>query len=165
MNTTFTIERLHASQLSAVAEIERLCFAEPWSENALGMLLRDGAVGFAAIAVNEASNKSDALSDAPTVTNTVIAYGGMLLAPDDGQITNIAVHPDHRRKGAGRAILSALIAEAERLGLEQMSLEVRASNLAAKALYLSAGFAVAGIRKRFYRHPPEDALVMIRSGT
>ena len=91
----------------------------------------------------------------------VLAYGGMLWAPDEGQITNIAVASDARRQGLGRAVLIALIQEARERNCELISLEVRESNTAAIALYESAGFLIAGRRKRFYRAPVEDALVML----
>ena len=140
------VERLSREHLGAVVEIERLCFSEPWSANALELLLSPEAEGFVALSNGQ-----------------VAAYGGMLWAPDEGQITNVAVHPDHRREGLGRAVLDALLLEAERHGAVQVSLEVRESNEAAIALYTHAGFTVAGRRKRFYRNPAEDALVMLKT--
>ena len=145
-STNLHAERLTSADLPAVAEIERLCFAEPWSERSLEFLLTDAAVAFAVH-----SNGSP------------IAYGGMLLAPGEGQITNIAVHPGFRRLGAGRIVLQALLAEATSLRLEQVCLEVRESNLPASALYLGAGFQPVGIRKRFYKNPSEDAIVMVKT--
>ena len=85
----------------------------------------------------------------------------MLWAPDEGQITNIAVLSEHRGKGFGEAVLLYLIAQARTRGCEMISLEVRASNAAAIGLYEKHGFGVRGRRKRFYRNPTEDALVMI----
>ncbi len=141
--STVRIERAHLSQ---IAELEALCFSEPWSEKSLELLLGESATGF--VCVSE---------------GRVLAYGGMLIAPDEGQITNVAVHPDARREGLGRAIVDALIEEALERGLEQVSLEVRVSNLAAIALYERAGFTVEGKRKSFYRRPTEDALIMLKS--
>lgn len=140
--TLCTIEDRH---LSRVAEIEALCFAEPWSEAALGLLT--GEMGYGVVAMNE--------------DGQVLGYGGMLIAPDEGQITNIAVHPSHRRLGVGHALLSALEQEAQGRGLGQLSLEVRVSNLAAISLYERHGFEAAGRRRGFYRHPTEDGLVML----
>ena len=137
---------ISASHLDAVAEIESLCFSEPWSARALQLLLGEAAIG--AVAMLE---------------GRVIAYGGMLLAPDEGQVTNIAVHPDFRRRGCARAILHALYTEAERRQLEQIVLEVRVSNAAAIALYESEGYVAVGRRRAFYRMPTEDALVMQRT--
>ncbi len=135
-------------ELEAVAELERLCFASPWSAQSLELLTNDGiGVGY--------------LLAAPADPATVAAYGGMLITVDEGQITNIATHPDHRRKGYGAAILHALLRHAKDEHLESVSLEVRASNAAAIAMYRAAGFAEAGRRKGFYTKPTEDALVMV----
>ena len=140
------IVTLTADRLSATAQIESRCFSEPWSENALAYLLGSNTVAFAALCGGE-----------------LIGYGGMVIALDEGQITNIAVHPTHRRLGAGRAILSALSKEAKKRGLKQISLEVRPSNTAAVSLYEQHGFSIAGRRKNFYKKPCEDALVMLCS--
>ena len=131
--------------LEGVAMLERLCFGEPWSAKALELLLGDGA--FAVVC---------------TEGQDVLAYGGMLSVLDEGQVTNIAVHPDHRRCGLGRRVLETMLEEAERRGLTEISLEVRASNHAAISLYEQAGFSVVGRRRSFYKQPTEDALVMLR---
>lgn len=131
--------------LEGVATLERLCFGEPWSAKALELLLGDGA--FAVVC---------------TEGQDVLAYGGMLSVLDEGQVTNIAVHPDHRRCGLGRRVLEAMLEEAERRGLTEISLEVRASNHAAISLYEQAGFSAVGRRRSFYKQPTEDALVMLR---
>ncbi len=137
-----------AGQLESVAALERLCFASPWSAQSLELLTNDGiGVGYL-------------LTD-PSAPDTVVAYGGMLITVDEGQITNIATHPDHRRKGYGAAIVHALLRHAKDERLESVSLEVRASNAAAIALYRAAGFVEAGRRKGFYTKPTEDALVMV----
>lgn len=137
-------ERMTVEHLADVAALEALCFGEPWSFEALKLLLTDDAVGFVCVKDGHA-----------------VAYGGMLLAPGEGQVTNIAVHPKYRRQGLGGAIVEELIAEAARRGLEQIALEVRASNEAAIRLYRQAGFYEAGVRRRFYRNPTEDAMVML----
>ena len=139
-----TILRMEREHLSGVAELERLCFSSPWSEQALELLLRqDEAIGFVAVQ-----------------NGAVLAYGGMLMTPFDAQITNVAVHPDARRRGLGRQIFAALLKEASARALESLTLEVRASNLPAIALYESMGLVCLGKRKRFYTAPIEDALVM-----
>lgn len=139
------IERLRPEHLSGVAELEALCFSSPWSENALRLLLGSDAVGIVC-----------------TEEDKVLAYGSMLFAPDEGQILNLAVHPDRRREGLGRKILDRLLAEASARGLGLVSLEVRVSNTAAISLYESAGFTVEGRRPHFYKQPAEDAFVMLR---
>lgn len=137
--------RLSAEHLRDVAEIETLCFEEPWSENALRLLLGEQGEGAVCLCNGRA-----------------VAYGGMILAPDEAQITNIATHPAHRRRGYANAVVRALIESARQRGLLQIVLEVRASNQGAVALYGALGFEACGVRKKFYRKPTEDALVMIK---
>lgn len=138
------VERMTEAHLDGVAELERLCFSEPWSREALKLLLGDEAVGFVCVSDGQ-----------------VLAYGGMLLAPGEGQVTNVAVHPDARRRGMGNAIVRAMIKDARERGLTQLVLEVRISNEAAITLYERVGFYRAGVRRRFYRNPTEDAIVML----
>lgn len=138
-------ERMTADVLQDVAELEKLCFSQPWSANSLQLLTNDG------IGVGMVCRKD----------GIVCAYGGMLCAVDEGQITNIATHPDFRRQGYGKAVVEALIKYAKNNRLDSISLEVRESNAAAIALYSNLGFRVEGKRKDFYTKPTEAALVMI----
>ncbi len=138
-------ERLSERTLDGVAELERLCFAEPWSRNSLELLTKEGiGVGMTC-----------------SCDGVICAYGGMIVAVDEGQITNIAAHPDYRRRGYGRAIVEALIKYAKMNGLDSISLEVRESNKAAIELYGKLGFKVEGKRRDFYKKPTENALIMI----
>ena len=141
-----TVYRLQKEHLASVAEMERACFSQPWSEKALELLLGDDGVGFVCLA-----------------EGAVTAYGGMMLNPWEGQVTNIATHPSYRRQGYGKAVTEALLKEAEAKGAEQVSLEVRVSNAGAIALYEGLGFEAVGRRKGFYQNPREDALVMIKT--
>ena len=140
------VETLTAEHLEQVAELEQLCFADPWSEKALELLLGDGAYG--AVCLQEGH---------------VMAYGGVLWAPFEGQITNIATHPNARRCGMGAAVLEHLIDVAIERGCEQLSLEARVSNTPAISLYERYGFEKMGLRRGFYKHPTEDAYVMCLS--
>ncbi len=140
-----------SAHLTGAAALEKLCFSSPWSAQSLELLTNDGiGVGYLI--------QSNATADAEA---TVTAYGGMLITVDEGQITNIAVHPDHRREGLGYAIVQALLRHAKDCRLESVSLEVRVSNTAAIELYRKAGFVEAGRRRGFYQKPTEDALVMV----
>lgn len=139
------------AHLEGAANLEKLCFSSPWSASSLELLTNDGiGVGYLLTA-----------SAAPNAEPSVMAYGGMLITVDEGQITNIAVHPDHRRCGYGAAITRALLRHAKDAKLDSVSLEVRVSNTAAIELYKKAGFTEAGRRKGFYQKPTEDALVMV----
>lgn len=134
---------LTAAHLPGVAALERTVFAHPWSENALALLCGDTAFGYVTVEGER-----------------VTAYGGMLTVLDEGQITNIATHPDHRRRGLATEVLHALLGEARRRGLAFVTLEVRESNHSAIALYEKNGFRTVGRRPRFYTEPTEAALVM-----
>ena len=136
--------RMTARHLADVAELERLSFAEPWSADSLRLLL--GETGVAFVVCDGAR---------------AVAYGGMMCVAGEGQITNVAVHPDYRRRGYGREVTEALLRYAAENGFFEVSLEVRASNAAAIALYRAQGFATCGMRRNFYRKPTEDALVMV----
>lgn len=146
MKESMMVCRLQKEHLAAVAGLERLCFSQPWSEKSLELLLGESGVGFVCLQ-----------------GDTVMAYGGMMLDPWEGQIANIATHPEYRRRGCGKSVTEALLKDAEARGAEQVSLEVRASNAGAIALYEELGFETAGVRKGFYQNPREDALVMIKT--
>lgn len=135
--------KMSAEHVGDVAELERLCFSEPWSEKSLELLLGNGAAAYVAVEDGKA-----------------VAYGGMLSVLDEGQITNIAVHPNFRRRGIGRTVTEALLKNARENKLSAVFLEVRASNRAAEELYRSLGFAAVGERKNFYRLPVEAAIIM-----
>jgi len=81
---------------------------------------------------------------------------------DEVHINNLAVRPPYRRRGIGRALLLRVLSDARAVGATRALLEVRRSNLQAKRLYESLGFTVAGIRKQYYSHPVEDAIVLWR---
>lgn len=135
--------------LEGAATIEKLCFREPWSVSSLELLTRDGiGVGYLCTEKDESGKE------------IVTAYGGMLITVDEGQITNIATHPDHRNKGLGLAVMRALLRHAKDEKLASVSLEVRVSNAPALAVYRKAGFVEVGRRKNFYTKPTEDALIM-----
>ena len=138
-------EKMTVDALDGAAELEKLCFSQPWSRKSLELLTNEG------IGVGMVCRKD----------GIVCAYGGMLCAVDEGQITNIATHPDYRRQGYGRAVVEALIRYAKNNGLDSISLEVRESNKAAIALYQELNFKVEGKRKDFYTKPTESALVMV----
>lgn len=138
-------EKLNAQHIEGVAKLEKLCFSQPWSESSLELLTREG-IGVGMVCSADGS---------------VCAYGGMMVAVDEGQITNIATHPDYRRRGYAKAVVEALIKYAKNNGLDSISLEVRESNAAAIELYTKLGFKVEGKRRDFYTKPTESALIMI----
>ena len=141
----YRVEPLRREHLAGVAALETECFAEPWSESALELLLSESGL---AVAV--------------TADGSVVAYGGMVCVLDEGQITNVAVSGAHRRCGLGNAVMEALEKSAAERGIAFLSLEVRESNTAARSLYSSRGWREEGLRKNFYRRPTENAVVMTK---
>ena len=142
------IEPMTAEHLDEVAELERLCFTDPWSRNLLAETLK-----------NDLSAYLVALDDA----GRVAGYAGLTVVLDEGYIDNIAVRPEYRRRGVAAQLLEVFLNFAQGNRLAFLTLEVRASNYAAIALYGSRGFRAVGRRKNYYEHPPEDALIMTRT--
>ncbi len=124
--------------------LDQLCFAVPWSEKS-----------FQEEAQNPLATYFVAKED-----DKIVGYGGIWNVSGEGQITNIAVHPDMRKKGIASEILKRLISSSE--SFEKIFLEVRESNTAAICLYEKYGFKKCGIRKNFYHSPTENGIIMIR---
>ena len=141
-----TIEKMSREHLLEVASIEEMSFSLPWSLESLELMLTEQASALVA------------LED-----GRVLGYVGMMCVLDEGQIINVAVHPDARRRGVGRSLMQAAEAYAKERGIVFLSLEVRESNFAARSLYSSLGWEEQGIRKGFYSHPVENACVMTKS--
>ena len=135
-----------AEHTAALAELEQLCFSRPWSRNALVEELENPAAVFLT-AVEE---------------KEVLGYAGMHCAWGECYLDNIAVFPEHRRQGVAKALLLELENRAKRRNGEFLSLEVRASNREAIALYQAMGFQEAGRRKNFYTAPQEDGLIFTK---
>lgn len=130
-----------------IAEIEELCFASPWSLDTI---------------VHEIVENELALYVVGEVDGKVVGYVGIWLIVDEGHITNVAVHPDWRRKHIGEAIIKTLIDVTEKNGVMAHTLEVRASNIPAQELYRKFGFKAAGLRPGYYEDNGEDAIIMWR---
>ena len=137
--TPMTIE--HIPQIAA---LERACFSRPWSEESLqSELWNDSAV----IIVAEGED------------GTVLGYAGLQTVLDEGYINNVAVDEKFRRQGVADELIAAFV----RFGqakLAFLTLEVRASNAPAIALYAKHGFVEVGRRKNYYEAPKEDAVLM-----
>jgi ribosomal-protein-alanine N-acetyltransferase len=135
------IRKIDADSAKLAAELEKMCFSEPWSEKAI---LEEAERGFCVAAY---------------IDGEFAGYAGMLCVLDERDVCNIATVPHFRGKGVGRALTDALIASARESGASVIMLEVRKSNAAAIALYEKAGFTLVGQRKNFYTLPREDALL------
>ena len=98
----------------------------------------------------------------PDAPGALAGYGGLLAPQDsgDGDIQTLAVSPDARRRGLGRTLVTALLAEAKSRGAREVFLEVRADNPTARALYDSLGFEQIAVRARYYQPDGVDAQIM-----
>ena len=141
---------MNADHLDEVAELERICFSTPWSRNMLA---------------EELDNMLSAFLVALDDTDRVVGYAGVQVILDEGYITNIAVRPECRRQGVAAKLLQVFLDFARANKLSFLTLEVRASNYDAIALYGSRGFRSMGRRKNYYEHPREDAIIMTREFT
>ena len=143
----YDIIPMTADHLDQVAELERRCFSDPWSRRMLSEHLE-----------NECAATLVALG----ADGTVLGYAGLLVVLDEGYITNVAVAPEYRRQGIASELLEVFRRFGEGNRLAFLTLEVRASNAPARALYTRHGYAEVGCRKNYYDHPKEDAIIMTR---
>lgn len=130
--------------IDGIMEIEKECFAIPWSRKSVE---------------DELSNKL-AIYVVALFNGKVVGYGGMWHVVTEGHITNIAVHKDYRQQGIGDSIVKELIKIADEKEMIGLTLEVRKSNEPALMLYKNNGFKLEGIRKEYYEDNKEDAYIM-----
>ena len=135
------IIRMNESHVSAVAELERQNFSEPWPE----------------IAVRSELTNKLALWLVAVEDGSVVGYVGSQTVLQEADMMNIAVSDTHRRRGIARMLVEELIRQ---LDAYQLTLEVRVSNEPAIALYEALGFVEVGRRKNYYHKPKEDALIL-----
>ncbi len=148
MNSDIMVRRAVSRDIPRLAEIEKICFSEPWSEAVFKDFLGgNGSIVLAAVS-----------------EGTVVGYvtGAYVLERSD--IYNIAVTADYRRKGVGNALLREFFAVLPN-GVKTVGLEVRESNLAAISMYKKNGFETVGMRKNFYVLPRENAVLMTKQLT
>ena len=135
---------MKAEHVPQVAQLEKLCFADPWSEMSIASELRS-IWSYWVVAVRD---------------NEVVGYIGSQSSIDESDVMNVAVHPDWRRRGIAEGLIDNLVAELKSRGSHALLLEVRASNAPAISLYEKKGFVQVGCRKNYYRNPKEDALIL-----
>ena len=137
-----------SSDLPEVASLERACYGDPWPASAFASLPGNARVFFTV---------------AQDVRGRLAGYVVAWYVMDEGELANLAVVPNLRGQGIGKALLDAMISDAESRGTSQLYLEVRESNAAARRLYSGQKFEEVGRRKRYYRNPTEDALILRRT--
>lgn len=137
------IRDVRAGDIARIEHIERECFSLPWTARQLETQLAPGHVFLAAVDGGE-----------------LCGYVGLGYVLDEGYISNVAVAPEYRRRGAAAALLRELEKRSRALGLSFLTLEVRQGNAPARALYEKMGYKTVGQRKNYYQNPREDAILM-----
>ncbi len=143
----FKISAAVSDDIPRIAELERLCFSEPWSEQSL---------------LSCCKNPEYIFFTAKDEIGNIAGYCSMRYVLDEAEICNVAIGAEYRRMGAASALVREIIKTACELRLKSISLEVRKSNAAAIALYEKFGFKKSGERRGFYERPREDAVIMIK---
>lgn len=138
------LRRMTEGDIEAVEKIERDCFSVPWSVESLRFAVASGVHHTVVLTAEE----------------EVVGFGICAAVFEDCEIMDIAVAENARRKGYGATLLEEMLRFAVNAGCERVLLEVRESNLPAKALYKKKGFAEYGRRRGYYSCPAEDALLM-----
>ena len=142
----FKIEKMTLASLDEVMTIEALAYGQHhWSRDSF---------------VAEINNQISNYSCATNKENRIVGYLGLWKIIDEAHITNLAVHPDFRRKGVAKLLLFYLFYQCYKEKIKYLTLEVRVSNEGAINLYESFGFKSLGVRKKYYQNNNEDALIM-----
>ncbi|EGT3615291.1 ribosomal-protein-alanine N-acetyltransferase [Clostridium perfringens] len=144
--SSYKIEPMNSSHIEGVFEVSKLSLAEAWNIESIEKELSNKLAKYL-VALDE---------------NKVIGFLGMWVVFDEGDITNIAVHPDYRKQGIGNLLMDNLITLCKENNINSLTLEVRESNLPAQNLYKKHEFKEEGIRKNFYDNPKENAIIMWR---
>lgn len=138
------IREMKREDVPAIAELEKLCFSDPWSENSIASEL-DNPLSYWLVA--EYNGK-------------IAGYVGSQSVLDAADMMNLAVSPDCRQQGVGQALVNELVQHLQKNNVIALLLEVRVSNAPAISLYEKLGFEQVGRRPKYYHNPREDALIL-----
>ncbi|MBP3672333.1 MAG: ribosomal protein S18-alanine N-acetyltransferase [Oscillospiraceae bacterium] len=138
------IRKMTAADVAQIAELEKVCFSDPWSEKSIASELENDLSVWLVAVEGE----------------TVAGYVGSQSVLGETDMMNIAVSPDYRRRGIGEKLVTELVIQLQAEGNRSLMLEVRASNTPAQKLYEKLGFQMVGRRPRYYHNPKEDALIL-----
>lgn len=144
-NEGIEIRLAEPEDIFSIYEISTLSFPISWSITSIKAELNSNVNSRYVVAVEN---------------DTIVGFAGLWVIVDEGHITNIAVHPDFRRKGIGVLLMNNLLSISKDENLIGLTLEVRNSNLSAQNLYKKFGFVVEGVRRNYYSDNGEDALIM-----
>jgi ribosomal-protein-alanine N-acetyltransferase len=146
--------------LPAIMAIEEQSFPTPWSVNTYRYEMSQNELSRYYVVRPRAADETDEAA--------VLAYAGFWNMGDSAHVTTIATHPRWRRRHLAVWLMLHMMEEAAALGIDAVTLEVRAGNVAAQGLYRRLGFVEVGVRRRYYpptkTHPAEDAILMTRTG-
>ena len=143
-----SLRRATPEDLDSVLSLENSCFTDPWTAGMFAGAL--GGRGFEELYLLEEDGRA-------------LGYVCLYVFETDGEIMSVCVTPEKRRQGLGKVLLDFALGLMEERGVKDVFLEVRRSNSAALALYEGKGFSLIGERKKYYRHPTEDAFVLKKS--
>lgn len=144
-NNEIEIRVANLEDIFSIYEISTLCFPISWSITSIKGELTSNTHARYVVAVEN---------------DIVVGFAGLWIIVDEGHVTNIAVHPDFRRKGIGTLLMDKLMFISKNENLIGLTLEVRKSNLSAQNLYKQFGFIEEGVRKNYYSDNGEDAIIM-----
>lgn len=136
--------KIEVQDAKSLSDLARSVFSMPWSENAFAHLAED----------------PDSIFYVALEEDVLIGGCGLTHIGLEGDIHNVMVAPEYRGRGVATRMLSVLLEEGEKQGIQEFTLEVRVSNVAAIKVYEKLGFVSEGIRPRFYEQPVEDAMIM-----
>jgi ribosomal-protein-alanine N-acetyltransferase len=152
LSNSVSLERMTEHDLLEVVEIEEISNLSPWGWDAYHLELQNGSASLMLVARLSAHENAAHRSIAGFVVARQMA--------DEIHVNNVAVRPEHRRLGIGESLLRAVLSWGRDRFAAQAVLEVRAENIAAQKLYEACGFEIIGRRRRYYKAPVEDALLM-----
>ncbi|KGK88897.1 30S ribosomal protein S18 [Clostridium sp. HMP27] len=144
-NNEIEIRVADLEDIFSIYEISTLCFPISWSITSIKGELTSNTHARYVVAVEN---------------DIVVGFAGLWIIVDEGHVTNIAVHPDFRRKGIGTLLMDKLMFISKNENLIGLTLEVRKSNLSAQNLYKQFGFIEEGVRRNYYSDNGEDAIIM-----
>lgn len=142
--TELIIRPFDSGDIDDIYDVEINSFTDPWSQESFRDELRNNVANYLVGCID----------------NKVIGYVGAWFILDEAHITNVAVKPEFRRQGIANRLILEFINLAKKNNITSVTLEVRASNIAAQILYKNFGFVEQGLRKRYYADNNEDAIIM-----
>ena len=139
------IEIANIDEIDDILQIEHSSFTDPWSKSSF-----EEAINSDNITVYSVTNDN----------GNMVGFSCLLMIDYEAEILNIAVDRNSRNQGIGTLLATHMINICRSNGVEDIFLEVRESNVSARALYVKLGFAEIGKRKKYYSNPSEDAILM-----